>query len=1613
MGIEGFLGTEDQGVARSLLEQADLILSASEPDLPARFASRLFAAAAAEDIRLYTAHEIAALARQAHAHIAQRTGAGADVRLTLPERIEGGERLGEITVVEILNDDMPFLLDSVMAALAAHGQTALLVIHPIFAVERDASGALLGLAGGVADERARRESLIHIHIPRLADEGRRAALAGELAETLAQVRAAVYAWHPMKQAVEGAIEALRLAPASVPHDEAREAVGFLEWLLAGNFTFLGCRSYERDPSAPAGMPRFVRRMDGALGVLADPAARLFRRAADADAVSVELSQVLSDPEPLVVTKAQLLARVHRRVPMDVVVVHRYDAEGRVVGGVVIAGLFTVTAYADSVRMIPLLRRKVAGVLARAGFAPDSHSGRALVKVLELYPRDDLFQIDPELLYRFAIAILHLDEHPRVRVLAWRERFDRLVSVLVYVPRDRYDSDVRERIGALLATSFGGEIVAFRPLFLDGPLTRVHFIVERRRGEAGGIDQRTLEAEVSAIIRTWDDGLARAIGLVHAPDPAARLVARYEAAFPAGYQAGYSPEDALADLGMMERLGEDRPVAVDFRPASDPGRIALKVLSLGAPRPLSERVPQLEAMGFVVVDERTFTVTPGDRPPTYVHDMVLARHGGGAIALEALKSRLVAALMAVLRGAAESDGFNALVLNAGLGWRDIALVRALARYLRQAGVPFSQDYLWATLNAHPAIASQLVALFHARFDLGAGAEREARQVSIRREIETGLTRVDSLDEDRILRRFANLIEAAVRTNFFQVGSDGQPKSAIALKFASHAIDELPLPCPLFEIFVYAPRVEGIHLRFGRVARGGLRWSDRPQDFRTEVLGLVKAQQVKNAVIVPVGAKGGFVPKQLPSGPREAVQAEGIEAYKLFVGSLMDVTDNLEGGAIVHPDNVVRHDEDDPYLVVAADKGTATFSDIANALSVERGFWLGDAFASGGSVGYDHKGMGITARGAWEAVRRHFREMNVDIRVTPFTVAGVGDMSGDVFGNGMLLEDTIRLVAAFDHRDIFIDPNPDPKISLAERHRLFALPRSSWQDYDKALISEGGGVWSRAAKSIPLSPQARAALGIAKTAASPAEVMSAILCAPVDLLWFGGIGTYIRAAGETDAQAGDRANDAIRIAAPELRAKVIGEGANLGVTQRARIEAARRGVRLNTDAIDNSAGVNTSDVEVNIKIALGPAHRDGRLDDEARATLLGSMTDEVARLVLRNNYLQTLALSLAQRRALEDLGFHQRMMQVLEARGLLDRTVEVLPGDAELAERRARGEGLTRPELAVLLAYAKLTAHADLIATAVPDDPYLSRELKAYFPAALTARFPAEVDGHQLRRDIIATRLSNAMINEGGPAFLTRLADETGADAGAIANAFAASRDAFAIEALNREIDALDGKVPGDVQLDLYATVQEVLLDRTVWFLRNADLGRGLGELAAHYAAGVRPVVAVLRGLIRDLIPEETRAQYDAKIAAWTRAGVPDELARRIAMLTAVENATDIVMIADRSGASIPDVAATFFAVGLHFRLDRILPPARGLSVPDYYDRLALERALSAFEVAVRRLTAEVIAGHGPGPAGVAAWAAARQVEVDRVRAAVHDIAGLGLSVSKLSVAASLIGDLVSG
>ncbi len=1603
MAVMSIPRADEDEPGQTLVEAAAAILTARRGDIPRDFLVELFERAAADELTRYSAEELAGIGEQSWSFVLQREPGA-------PKVAFAPSYAGRSTaVLEILNDDMPFLVDSVLGELSERAVDIRLLVHPVFTVERDRAGRLTAFKGTRKGE-GRRESFIHIQIADSGDAAERAEIVRALESVLGDVRVAVQDWRPMLARASEVAAELKANPPPLPADEIAEAIQFLQWIAADNFTLLGARDYAYTDSEHALEPKF----ETGLGLLRSPDMRLLRRGDQLVTITPEIREFLKEPKLLIMTKAAVRSRVHRRVHLDYIGVKRFDPDGNLVSECVFCGLLTSTAYTRSVRAIPYLRRKVDRVINRAGFDPASHSGKALVNVLEHYPRDDLFQIDDDTLYQFAMAILQLDERPRVRVLPRRDRFDRFVSVLVYIPRDRYDSRIRAKIGDYLAATFQGRVRAFHPFFPEGPMVRVHFIVGRYEGETPHVDRDTLDRAVEAIVRSWTDGLADALAAVHPRQEARVLLTRYREAFPVDYREVYPAALALSDIAIIETLNAQHPLGVElYRDiGADAAGAGLKVLSRGRPIPLSERVPVLENMGFRVVDERTYHIQPHAADDVWFHDMTLESALGQPVDLAVFKGRLQDCFLAIMGGQAENDGYNALVLAAGLVWRDVALVRTLSRFLRQVRVPYSQDYMWATLRRHSAIAAQIVSLFHARFDpqLGSAPEQHAAQeAEIASAIETALASVDSLDEDRILRRFVNAVAGAIRTNFYQRTNEGRPNDLIAVKFSSRKLDGLPLPRPLYEIFVYSPRVEAVHLRFGKVARGGIRWSDRPQDFRTEILGLVKAQNVKNAVIVPVGAKGGFVPKWLPAGGlREAIQAEGTAAYKLFISTLLDMTDNIGTGTIgvVPPADVVRHEGDDPYLVVAADKGTATFSDIANGLAIAHDFWLGDAFASGGSAGYDHKKMGITARGAWESVKRHFREMDIDIGKTPFTTVGVGDMSGDVFGNGLLREKTTKLVAAFDHRDIFIDPDPDPERTFAERKRLFDLPRSSWQDFDKTLLSKGGGVFSRSAKEIRLSPEAQKLVGVGEKL-TPAELIRALLKAPVDLLFFGGIGTYVRAADESDEAAGDRANDAIRIAGKDLRCKVIGEGANLGMTQPSRIEAALAGVRLNTDAIDNSAGVNTSDMEVNIKIALSIPVRDGRLAMEARNKLLVEMTDEVATLVLRNNYLQTLALSLSQRRGMEDFGFLQRLIQTLEGRGLLDRAVEYLADDMALADRRRRSQAFTRPELSVLLAYAKLSLYDDLLESPVPDDPYLGREIGRYFPKEIAAQFPDALTRHRLRREIIATQLGNSMINRGGPSLIVRIADQTGAAPAAIAAAFAAVRDSYGMTALNGAIDELDNRVSGKLQLDLYAAVQDLLLDRIIWFLRNVDLAQGLAGVIAHYRDGIAEVETALDGAL----PEDALRDRAARRQELVQAGVPDELAGRMANLGPLTAAPDIVLVADRTGKPVGEVAATYFATGAFFKLDRIASAAGKIPIADYFDRLALDRARDSIGDAERRLTAAMVGNGATGARAVEAWVMPRKGEVERIRGAIHEIANSGLTLSKLTVAASLLGDLV--
>jgi glutamate dehydrogenase len=1514
-----------------------------------------------------------------------------------------------VSAITIVNDNMPFLFDSLIGEIADSAGEPLLVQHPVILVSRGRGGKAEfdgEAAPGKTGADAERISLIHVHVARLGSEAA-AALAERLAYIVAQVRAAVGDWKPMLARIDRAIADFRRPSVPLDRAEVKEGIAFLEWLRDDNFIFLGMREFRYVGGEKTGVLE-VSDEEG-LGILTDPGVLVLRRGTEAVTTTPEIRAFLHGPEPLIVTKANAKSVVHRRAYLDYVGVKVFDEAGRLSGELRVVGLFASTAYTSSVMDVPYLRSKAGAVIAASGFDAADHSGKALINLLESYPRDELFQVSVPTLRKHAAAILALGERPRVRVLFRVDQFDRFVSVLVFVPRDRYDSNVRERMGAFLKTVFDGRLSAYYPSFPEGGLARVHFIIGRSGGKTPKVETGALEAGIRAIVRTWEDALNEAAADTGADAALVALANR----LPQSYRNSFAAETALADARQVAALSAANPIAIDFYRAEGEGEAhaSLKIYHHGEPVGLSRRVPLLENMGFRVISERTFEIRgeiPGEdgAAPVFIHDMELAGAGGRAIDLADGGALLDGVFLSIWRGETDNDGYAALVQSAGFRAGEIQLLRAYGRYLQQAGIAQSQDYIAATLNRYPDIARALLSLFQARFDPAFADDRAVTARHLNAAIDDALEEVPNLDDDTILRRYRNLIESSLRTNYYAPEAQG-PRS-LAIKLDSRSLTGLPDPKPWREIFVYGPEVEGVHLRYGPVARGGLRWSDRAQDYRTEVLGLVKAQQVKNAVIVPVGAKGGFYPRLLPAGGSRAdTFAAGRAAYINFISSLLSVTDNLDGEKVAPPEGVIRHDGDDPYFVVAADKGTATFSDTANAISQDHGFWLDDAFASGGSAGYDHKKMAITARGAWEAVKRHFREMNRDIQNEPFTAVGVGDMSGDVFGNGMLCSRCTRLIAAFDHRDIFIDPAPDAASSYEERERLFRNPQLSWQDYDRKKLSKGGMVISRAAKSVTLTPQAAEAIGLKKTTAAPAEIMNAILKAPVDLLWFGGIGTYVRGSTETNADAGDRANDAIRITGAEIRARVVGEGANLGMTQRGRIEYGLAGGRGNSDAIDNSAGVNSSDLEVNIKVGLAAAMRSGRLTRPARNKLLADMTDEVAALVLANNYEQTLALSLARRRGLADLAHQERFMQALESRGLLDRAVEALPGSAAMAERQARGEPLTRPELGVLLAYAKLTLFDDIVAEPLTDDPHFEADLFAYFPAKMAKKYGSEIRGHRLRREIIATQLANDAVNRGGPSFIARMQDLTGHSAAEAVAAYAVVRDGFELPALYAEIDALDTKIDGDAQLELYQSVGRLIHAATAWLLKNDDAA---APVAARIEA-LRKARKALDGKLGGMLPAFVAGRVEERTHELAKAGAPEALANRIAMLWVAESIPDMMRIAADTGAGVVAAARAFFAVTKAFRIGRINEAARMLSPADYYEGLALSRALETIGAARRGIAAAALTGHAGAKEPVAAWLEAGGARVARARERLQALTEGGeLTVSRLTVAAGLMADL---
>lgn len=1549
------------------------------------------------------------------------------------------------SVVYIVTDDMPFLVDSVTAELVRQKKAIRLVTHPMFVVSRDKKTHSLadikkvpshaGIASGdtstlpsVAhliadgDTASHLESWIAVEIDK-ADDAAKVELVDGLTKILGDVRSAVEDWPSMRERALSRAEVLATELAGESIKDIREAEDLLHWMDAGNFTFLGYREYDlvkRD-----GEDVLINREGSGLGVLRDGA-----RHSTVQHLTTTGQRKAREKQVLVITKANSRSTVHRAAYLDYIGIKSFDSQGNVNGEQRFIGLFSSAVYTGSVRNIPVIREKVDAVLRHFGFPPDSHSGKDLFAVLETYPRDELFQIDIETLIETANGILRLAERRRTRLFLRPDIYGRFMSAMIYIPRDRYTTAVRHRIEEELTRTFDAVSIDFEARMSESALARLFFRIRLPKAFYVPADLKVAELEQRLVMaaRSWPEGIAQVLREAYPLDIADRLSEKWSGAFPANYRIDFEVEDALEDLKRFEDFDTNykQVVASGASPekcapgmhvylpsGADQLREDARVkLYMAHPQSLSKILPYFHNLGIEVIDERPFEIETADKRDFFLYDLGL-KYPAGVDPLDTA-SLLIEAFGAAHTGASESDLFDRLVLSEKMGWRQIVILRSYAKYLRQMGNTNSYGFVADTLLHNVAVTRTLVELFAARFDPRTeDSTRAARVEVIQGKLNAALEGVPTLDADRVLRTIANLLDATLRTNYYR------DRDFLSLKLDPAKIDGLPFPRPMFEIWVYSPRVEGVHLRFGKVARGGLRWSDRREDFRTEVLGLVKAQTVKNAVIVPTGAKGGFFAKQLPNPAidRGAWITEGQESYKTFIRGLLDVTDNLvatdAGEVVVPPENVVRHDSDDTYLVVAADKGTASFSDIANAISGEYNFWLGDAFASGGSVGYDHKVMGITARGAWESVKRHFSEFDVDTQTEEFTAVGIGDMSGDVFGNGLLRTRHVKLLAAFDHRDIFLDPNPDPGASFDERQRLYDLPRSSWQDYNKDLISEGGGVYSRTLKSIPITEQMRSVLGLPEGTVklSPPELLRAVLLAPTDLLYNGGIGTYIKASSETHAEVGDKANDSIRVDGKDLRVKVIGEGGNLGMTQRGRIEAALHGVILNTDAIDNSAGVDCSDHEVNIKIFVDRMVAAGKLDPAERTEFLMAMTDEIGHLVLEDNIDQNILLLNDRQHVVDWSPSYERFMDWLEIHGDLDREIEALPSNAALHERLNGGQGLTSPELAVLAAYAKMELATALSASDFADDPWFKSTLRRYFPAQVAQRFDAELDTHPLRREIIATVVANDIVNLGGITFAFRAMEESSADESVIAKAFVALHEIFDFQSMTTALRQLPPSFPTEqwctVQLDMRR-----LLDRALRWLINEGTGqRTIAEVIGQF----RPVVTSLRERMDGFFQGDDIARVQALYAQGKFLKMPDELGRQWAELFESFPLLDVAKVSENVQEAVEDVASVYYALYNRYGVDTLLERITALPRNDRWQALARAALRDDLYATTADMTRNVMVSTengSPTMERIESWEAANKEQLTRANKMFAEVNDLEQDdMASLSVALRLLRSIV--
>ncbi len=1470
-----------------------------------------------------------------------------------PQR-DGYECMG--TVVEVSAPDSPFLYDSVTEELEARGLELRRVIHPVIGAERDADGRIARIVH--VRETGSRESLMHLELEQRVED--RAELERAIRRVLADVRLAVRDFEAMKDAAQGMIEIARAGSTVYPQDEVAECVAFLEWLLDLNFVFLGYREYEL-VDLPEG--RALAAVEGSgLGILSKLAWSAYERPVLLETIEPNLRARIQGGDLLIYSKTNRPSTVHRRARMDYIGVRRVSADGRIVGEARMIGLFTSKAYMEPASKTPLLHRKLHQILVAEDLFEGSHDYKAVVAIFESFPKDELFAAPAEELRRQVMGLLHLQETQHIRLFVRRDLYGRSVSLLVAIPRDRFDEDVRQRLQDLFMERFHGTTIDYHLSLTESDLAQVHFTVHVGHGQIPDVPFDELEREVVEIGRTWDDRLLDELVERHGEEDARGLFERWAGRLPDHYKASTDVTVAAADVARFEQLEQgDEAFLIGLANQTDEGETLTRVrlYKVGGRVELSDFVPTLESLGLHVIEEVPTTLLSEEGDERFLHDFGVLGADHRPLDVDAVGGRIAGCIAAAWKGECETDSLNRLVVTAGLDWRQVEILRAYRKYHHRVNASFPVEYKNDAFAAHPGIASRLVTLFELRFD-PSGPPDDGAADAVRAEILTELDAVRSLEQDRILRNALGVIEATVRTNAYV-----PTRHAIAFKLRSPAVPEMPKPTPMFEIFVYSPEMEAIHLRGGRVARGGIRWSDRRQDYRTEVLGLLKAQMVKNSVIVPTGAKGGFVLKRVISDPA-ALKEEGTRQYSTFVRSLLDITDNLRDGKIVHPDHVVIHDEDDPYLVVAADKGTASFSDVANAISAEYGFWLGDAFASGGSSGYDHKELGITARGVWESIKRHFREIGTDVVNEPFTVVGIGDMSGDVFGNGMLYSNQICLVAAFDHRHIFLDPSPNPAVGYAERGRLFELAGSTWDDYDRAMISEGGGVWPRSAKSIPISPPARLGLGIEADELTPNELISAILRAPVDLLYNGGIGTYVKASTESNAEVGDRINDDLRVDGNELRSRIAAEGGNLGFTQRGRIEFALGGGRINTDFIDNSAGVDTSDHEVNLKILLGSAVTRGALDMDERDALLAEVEADVVAHVLYDNFLQAQILSQESELSPHHMEAFEDLMVGLEAAGLLDRELEALPNGEEMAERRRSGRGMTRPELAVLLAYAKQSLTDALLSSSLPDSAYLERDLRAYFPPKVVERFGPLLNEHPLRRELVAMLVANDVVNSQGITFVSRLVTETGAEAADVARAYRIARDVTGAVDRWEAIEALVGHLEPNLLDELMGGVDRLVEITARWYLQHApgQLGRAIEAHAEPFHAFAEAIEAVA--------PQAWRHDHERAIWRLVDQGIPEHVAREHAIQPFLVHGPNVVSVASSSGRSIPEVTRAFFLVGEAAYLDWLGSRLGEVSATTRWHRWAVQALEEELRLLRRQIAGKALADQGDVDEAIGAY-----------------------------------------